>query len=144
MVHDFVQAVIGDQPTAKVFIAGHSFGGSVAFEIARQLEALDREVLLFMFDSVFYQDREDLRQFMVEQGAEQDAIDRYIDDVIMPQVTAQLETTTEADNSLDTWLSGAKSVARQQLSFFSQYQPTGKVNGKLRLFEAEEKSVLGD
>lgn len=144
MVTDFVHAVIDDQPTGKVFIAGHSFGGSVAFEIARQLEALDREVQLFMFDSAFYQDREDLRQFMVEQGAEQDAIDRYIDDVIMPQVTAQLEATTEVDNSLDTWLSGAKSVARQQLSFFSQYQPTGKFNGKLRLFEAEEKSVLGD
>lgn len=144
MVKDFVHAIIDDQQTGKVFIAGHSFGGSVAFEIARQLEALGREVQLYMFDSVFYQDRKDLRQFMVEQGDEQAAIDRYIDDVIMPQVTAQLDVATEPDNSLDTWLSGAKAVARQQLGFFSQYQPTGRFKGKLRLFEAEENSVLGD
>jgi thioesterase domain-containing protein len=46
---------MGQNPTGPYALAGYSFGGIIAFEMARQLEALGKEVkMLAMFDTYAY------------------------------------------------------------------------------------------
>jgi amino acid adenylation domain-containing protein len=51
----YINAIMGQNPTGPYALAGYSFGGIIAFEMARQLEALGKEVkMLAMFDTYAY------------------------------------------------------------------------------------------
>jgi thioesterase domain-containing protein len=51
----YIQSVIENNPTGPYALAGYSFGGIIAFEMARQLEAMGKEVkMLAMFDTYAY------------------------------------------------------------------------------------------
>ena len=51
----YISAIIEQNPTGPYALAGYSFGGIIAFEMARQMEALGKEVkMLAMFDTYAY------------------------------------------------------------------------------------------
>ncbi|HZY39293.1 MAG TPA: amino acid adenylation domain-containing protein [Mucilaginibacter sp.] len=51
----YISAVMEQNPSGPYALAGYSFGGIIAFEMARQLEALGKEVkMLAMFDTYAY------------------------------------------------------------------------------------------
>ncbi len=51
----YISAIMQQNPTGPYALAGYSFGGIIAFEMARQLEALGKEVkMLAMFDTYAY------------------------------------------------------------------------------------------
>lgn len=51
----YVSAIMTQNPTGPYALAGYSFGGIIAYEMARQFEALNKEVrLLGMFDTYAY------------------------------------------------------------------------------------------
>jgi len=51
----YIAAIIEQNPSGPYALAGYSFGGIIAFEMARQLEALGKEVkMLAMFDTYAY------------------------------------------------------------------------------------------
>lgn len=51
----YIAAIMEQNPTGPYALAGYSFGGIIAFEMARQLEALGKEVkMLAMFDTYAY------------------------------------------------------------------------------------------
>ena len=51
----YISAIIEQNPSGPYALAGYSFGGIIAFEMARQLEALGKEVkMLAMFDTYAY------------------------------------------------------------------------------------------
>ena len=52
----FIQEIVQHNPEGPINLAGYSFGGIVAFEMARQLKSIGREVQhLVMFDTIAYQ-----------------------------------------------------------------------------------------
>jgi thioesterase domain-containing protein/acyl carrier protein len=57
----YISLMIKQYPSGPYCIAGYSFGGYVAFEMARQLKAMGREVSkLILFDTSAYEDSEKL------------------------------------------------------------------------------------
>ncbi len=51
----YISAIMAQNPTGPYALAGYSFGGIIAFEMARQLEAIGKEVkMLAMFDTYAY------------------------------------------------------------------------------------------
>ncbi|MBD8268129.1 SDR family NAD(P)-dependent oxidoreductase [Pseudomonas fluorescens] len=54
MVAAHVHTVTRRSPAGVVRLLGHSFGASVAFEVALELQARGRQVQLYMLDSFFY------------------------------------------------------------------------------------------
>lgn len=51
----YISEIIAQNPSGPYALAGYSFGGIIAFEMARQLEALGKEVkMLAMFDTYAY------------------------------------------------------------------------------------------
>jgi amino acid adenylation domain-containing protein len=51
----YIAAILHQNPSGPYALAGYSFGGIIAFEMARQLEALGKEVkMLAMFDTYAY------------------------------------------------------------------------------------------
>jgi amino acid adenylation domain-containing protein len=51
----YIASIMEQNPTGPYALAGYSFGGIIAFEMARQLEALGKEVkMLAMFDTYAY------------------------------------------------------------------------------------------
>jgi amino acid adenylation domain-containing protein len=51
----YIQAIMQQNPNGPYALAGYSFGGIIAFEMARQLEAMGKEVkMLAMFDTYAY------------------------------------------------------------------------------------------
>jgi len=54
IVHLNLQALLEHDPAGPYLLAGHSFGGAVAFEMARLLQAQGREVRLLLLDSILY------------------------------------------------------------------------------------------
>ncbi len=51
----YITAIMAQNPNGPYALAGYSFGGIIAFEMARQLEALGKEVkMLAMFDTYAY------------------------------------------------------------------------------------------
>lgn len=52
IVSDFLQQLLADQPQGPYWIAGHSFGGVIAFEMARHLEAMQHDVRVILLDSI--------------------------------------------------------------------------------------------
>lgn len=51
----YINSILEQNPTGPYALAGYSFGGIIAFEMARQLEALGKEVkMLAMFDTYAY------------------------------------------------------------------------------------------
>jgi len=51
----YIKAIVEQNPSGPYALAGYSFGGIIAFEMARQLEALGKEVkMLAMFDTYAY------------------------------------------------------------------------------------------
>ena len=51
----YIQSILEQNPSGPYALAGYSFGGIIAFEMARQLEAMGKEVkMLAMFDTYAY------------------------------------------------------------------------------------------
>jgi amino acid adenylation domain-containing protein len=67
----YIAAIMEQNPNGPYALAGYSFGGIIAFEMARQLEALGKEVkLLAMFDTYAYRSThyDPLRVKIVKKG----------------------------------------------------------------------------
>lgn len=52
MVTRYVQEIKDNQPREPIYLVGHSFGGRVAFEVMRKLEAEDKTVKLIFLDTI--------------------------------------------------------------------------------------------
>ncbi len=136
MVEDYKQAVLTDLPEGRIILGGHSFGGSVVFELARALEEHERDVLVMIFDSVLY---------APEGLSEEITVDKWLDDILVPEVNAQTAVNTLTRQELaNTGLKGAVDVARAQLEIYRHYRPGGELNGHVVLFYAEQGGVAED
>ncbi|MFD2169293.1 non-ribosomal peptide synthetase [Tumebacillus lipolyticus] len=150
MAADYVQAIIAVQQEGAFRLAGWSFGGAVAYAMARQLQARGREVsTLLLIDSF-------APTLMTEEG---DALSAFAVDlagqlgnVPLPEELAELDAADELEGlkSLDRHLSSGLglerlnrlySVFKANRAALACYQPDGVTDLATALF-LSEKSAL--
>ncbi|HEX6095008.1 MAG TPA: non-ribosomal peptide synthase/polyketide synthase [Thermoanaerobaculia bacterium] len=112
IVRTNVEALLADDPDGPYWLAGHSFGGAVAFEMALELEARGKDVRLCMLDSLLA------------------APDR------------QLHDTLETPLSQHTlFVDRLRALTEVQESIYDHYEPTGYFLGKTTLLFAEDSPI---
>uniref|UniRef100_A0A486XU80 Malonyl CoA-acyl carrier protein transacylase n=1 Tax=Rheinheimera sp. BAL341 TaxID=1708203 RepID=A0A486XU80_9GAMM len=146
-VDEFVNAVESNQPEGKIVLVGHSFGGTVIFEMGLNLERRGREVQLIMLDSVLSP-----HEPMLIDSQEKNLIqlinswDLSFDDnlpldaefgtiyelVRQSLVRSQLISEEKSDATLQKYLH----VFSQQIQWMQQYQPETTFKGQVSLIHA--------
>ena len=154
------------QPRGPYLLGGHSSGGAVAFEIARQLEAAgDTVQLLAIFDTTVAQVEEDdnpyegfteedwVREMLVLFGEDPDSVPGLVIDDEGALIPVE-ETYVHVRDFLarHRMLAGNSSLeqVRALLNVFktislahAAYRPAGPVAAPIRLFIAEELPMRG-
>lgn len=148
----FVEALVADSPRGPYLLVGHSYGGSIAFEMARQFENVGQAVSLCMIDSPFY-------GTVAEEGAAE-SVGYFVPEALAsairenpPDEASMLATlTAAAKKSILRDLGAAASKATgvdematlyaRQMMLYQSYRPSGMLAGDMHLVLASE-SVLG-
>jgi thioesterase domain-containing protein len=151
MAEHYVQCIRGGQPSGPYLLGGWSYGGLVAFEMARQLTAAGEEVaLLAILDSGTPEMERDF-----EKRADDAALLAILaHEMSLPVVAAELRTL-EPERRLDLVadymmragliFDDAREVVRRQLEIFKyrnratqSYDP-GPYQGAISLFVADDR-----
>jgi thioesterase domain-containing protein len=122
-VESYGAAIKRRQPEGPYHLAGHSFGGCIALELARWLEARGDTVSLVALDS-----------FLDDLGAE--ALPDGLDDRALAD---WLERSVPGGA-----LPGLATVLAAQLEAQRRYRPSGRIRGPVTLLYAEEGMMTGD
>ncbi|MCC4590196.1 amino acid adenylation domain-containing protein [Xanthomonas campestris pv. cannae] len=149
-----LQALRALAPNGPYLLAGHSFGGAVAFEMARVLERSGEPVHLLLVDSGIH--------LPSEQRARFDAVDPLQASASTeggkgpsPRSHAQALATDAGaarecgdaqavDRDVDRdALETAAALFRTQLAFYRTYQPQGMYHGPVTALLAREGQIVG-
>jgi len=117
IVESYGSAVQRRQAQGPYHLLGHSFGGCIAFELARWLEARGDSVSVILLDSFF------------DSWSAGDA-------KMLPMQTDLPESEEEPPGFREVFLS--------QLELQRQYRPSGRVNAPLTLLYAEDGAMAGN
>ncbi|WP_092794332.1 non-ribosomal peptide synthetase [Rheinheimera pacifica] len=153
-VDEFVHAVESNQPQGKVILVGHSFGGTVIFEMGLSLERRGREVQLILLDSVLspvartlIDSREkkliQLSNLWNLSFADNFPADEESDTVyeLVRQKLVKLQLVDE-ENS-DALLQRYLYVFGKQSQWLHQYQPETRLKGKVSLIHCADGPYTG-
>ncbi len=136
-----VRALQDAQPQGPYLLAGHSFGGAVAFEMARILEAKGHEVRLVLVDSILHLPdaqrqahsvTEYLQRLSRADGDQDIAISagEGEDIALRTYFARRLEREGHDRSEVDgDALRNAISLFRAQLSIYRAYRPSGRFAG---------------
>src|SRR5690606_27152972 len=77
----FMKEILDHNPEGTICLAGYSFGGIIAFEMAKQLKARGKEIKhLVMFDTIAYQsDYKENWQVKLRNRFQQNIAKRWVD-----------------------------------------------------------------
>jgi amino acid adenylation domain-containing protein len=148
-----VEAVLADDPQGPYLLAGHSFGGAVAFEMARLLEARGRAVRLLLLDSTVYprtgeepapsaaaflarltsnpsREAPSTENAQCDRAAVTDALGRMLADLGAPAAKDALHLADHLVRVLDA-----------QLAIYRSYRPSGMLSGTATLVQADGGSI---
>lgn len=158
LVHSYLEALTGDQPSGPYVLLGHSFGASVAFEMARKLEFTGHEVSLYMLDSPFYipageHDPESLARYLEYFLNDQKLVRLLCDSAlrdghdVFPEVVKAIKDALmeRADLYQDVTLRTLEEIARTyaaEILMTRDYSPSGVFSGRVRILVSAE-SILG-
>ena len=117
LVCDYVNVLLDQKPCGKVYLAGHSFGGSVAFEMARQLNSEGIAVHLIILDS-------NLRPYNKDNALKE-----------IQRCQCLLK------NSADPNSKNAMAVYLSQLMIYKDYSPSGLYTGAIHILYAKDGIV---
>lgn len=128
----YEQAVVSKQPEGEVQLMGHSFGGSLMYQLAVRLEAQGRAVSLILLDSFFSIFEDNLGCFCSKK--------------LFSSVYSHLNDTanSEEDTVLTKQhLNNFRSVVDSQYHMLKAFMPEVKLKGSLSLFFAKQ-GVMSD
>jgi thioesterase domain-containing protein/acyl carrier protein len=125
VVESFALAIKRRQAQGPYHLLGHSFGGCIAFELARWFERRNDSVSLVMLDSFL------------------DSISAG-DAKTTPAPADLPGIGDDQDNTIETALPGFREVLMTQLEMQRRYRPSGKVNAPMTLLYAAEGAMAGD
>jgi thioesterase domain-containing protein/acyl carrier protein len=146
-----LRALLAHQPQGPYLLAGHSYGGAIAFEVARALEMRGHEVRLALIDSIVYlrdvqraehsvvgylkrllgADTEDA--CMLEKLDEEEALRAFFAQRMQRQgLTADVQDDT---------LGGVVNVFRAQLAIYGDYRPMGRYGGTMTSILARDGEI---
>jgi amino acid adenylation domain-containing protein len=123
IVESYGSAIKQRQPQGPYHLAGHSFGGCIAFELARWLEARGDRASIVLLDSFL--------DYFGSGEAE------------ASPVPAAIEVEDEPANG-QSELPGFREVFRSQLEMQRRYRPSGRVQAPITLLHAEDGLMAGD
>jgi thioesterase domain-containing protein len=135
-VRSGVDAILVDDPRGPWRIMGHSYGGAVAFEMARELRALNGEVELILLDSLVYLDEDHRRDAgRRDAGNKVASMEAYWDDQAWNRSDAGIEGR-EMD-LYRTWMR----VFEAQLAMLDAYVPRGTFDGPVSILLAADGAI---
>ncbi|HSX59291.1 MAG TPA: amino acid adenylation domain-containing protein [Tahibacter sp.] len=142
------------QPHGPYVLAGHSFGGAVAFEMARALEARGEDVQLILLDSVLYLPDAQravhsadtfLRRLLADDGIdipESDAsrpLDpQRLQELLTLRLSAQGLLPDDAATRDGDTVARFVALFRAQSSIYGDYRPGGRFTGRAGLLLARD------
>ncbi|WP_341829851.1 amino acid adenylation domain-containing protein [Tahibacter aquaticus] len=143
-----LQALREHQPRGPYHLAGHSFGGGVAFEMARELEAQGEQVELLLLDSMLYLQEQQrggrsalshLRQMFADEDEATAVADTPASDAAF---RARFEGRLRQAGLLplrgdDALLDKYIAAFDTQLALYSAYRPSGLLQGPVSLLLAK-------
>lgn len=132
IVVEYLAALESDRSNGPCALAGHSFGGSIAFEMARKLELERQQVCLYMLDSLLTSPR----QYRLA-GKREDGADEKTDDAAVTAVP-----TTARDTNLTTRSAAlVHKTLLMQAQLAENFVPSGIFAGDVNLFVAEDGPI---
>lgn len=154
-VLDYVHAVHADQPQGKLYLVGHSLGGSIIFEMAVRLSQMGREVELVFLDSILFPanhseigiglDRLGYLKVLWERIYHTPAPEELDESQLFERVRDQLVELGMMDAaSADAKLNRFIDVYVQQIQWFGEYRPQAKFPGKVTLLHADDGAIIGE
>lgn len=136
------------QKEGPYYIAGHSFGGILAYEIALNLSEAGESVNVIMLDSILWlDDGQKFGNFSLHE----EAINSFTPTVKM-QLLRQFGIAIETDTVEQQWQQYVSENAHvktlistycQQMAWYDEYQPSAHFTGRLTLMVAEQSVVGG-
>jgi thioesterase domain-containing protein len=153
----FVQVLGAHAARAPYLLVGHSFGGSVAFELARQLEAAGQAVSLCMLDSPFYipEERAALAgmsdhpgYFLGEPALVRVACENDGNETLLLErltaaarvsIARQIGVSASANDAV---VARIASLYARQIMLYRSYRPSGVLRGDVHVLLATD-SILG-
>lgn len=147
MAETYVDALLEAQPAASYALGGHSFGGLVAFEMARQLLARGRKVsLLALFDS-HWEGKDTMEVVSTLLGEDEDPISeaQWITDLAAVLENYRGKKTSIAFHELSQLSSEAQLAYLLDHLVASEVLPQGtqlaELRGLLRVIKANQNSL---
>lgn len=144
LVSSYLGAIKNAQKNGPYYLLGHSFGGSVAFEMARVLEQQGHSVYLIMCDSILSnagQRKAHRLDDYPNMGEE------LGDSELISELQLSGSTRNEDDNELlhdyiskieeSKVLKGITAVYEMQVSLFESYKPSGTLRAETTLIYGE-------
>jgi amino acid adenylation domain-containing protein len=148
-----VRALLETQPHGPYLLAGHSFGGAVAFEMARVLEGKGHEVKLVLIDSILHLPdaqrqvhsvTEYLQRLIRADGDDDIAIvaGEGEEAALRTYFARRLEREGHDRSEVDgNALRNAISLFRAQLSIYRTYRPSGRFAGTVNAILAGQGEI---
>lgn len=133
----YAQAILAQEPDAAITIAGHSFGGSMAFETARLLEQQSKRVRLILLDATLVNPRV-LGPQLVPDGSvvvDTDGVE-VTAGTAGPKLPPSRSDCTD-EGPLRDLLSSAQDLYREHHRMFDCYVPAGSFGGLVVAIVAE-------
>ncbi|MFK8017900.1 MAG: amino acid adenylation domain-containing protein, partial [Gammaproteobacteria bacterium] len=134
IVEDFFGAIMRSKGAGDIVLVGHSFGGSVAFELAKRLESAGENVSLILLDSF-------LHQFSsASAGAHLQAavpLDPHEKSDQPEWVANMLARRLSSPDVSDAMLAQFSESLLALLRIYDSYRPGGQVRGTASLVYAE-------
>ena len=146
-------ALLESQPHGPYLLAGHSFGGAVAFEMARALEARGHDVRLVLIDSILHLPDAQRRahslteymQRLIQADGDQETViaagegeDVALRAYFARRIEREGHDRSEVDGDA---LRNAITLFRAQLSIYRAYRPSGRFAGKVNAILADQGEI---
>lgn len=141
MVNDYVEVLLTDQPQGPYYLAGHSFGGAVAFEMANVLSDLGHQVHVLLLDSML-----DMPWAQSQGQSARQWLEPVIGQVLADDLEAVSQQLVEADllpqGDNRQLVQNFIDVLQAQLDMANSYRCSGECQAEVSVLLAKE--VSGD
>ncbi len=159
IVECFVAELLAQQPQGPYYLAGHSFGGCVAFEMVSVLNGMGHEATLILLDSILLKDMQPEQTGNLNKNklADEHQLTERIRQQYQKlhnsqQSSARLgnESSKDKGSVSDKYIDDISQkigrVYALQTVMVDEYKPANKINGDIFLLQAAStrKRLLGD
>ncbi|MEX0916344.1 MAG: amino acid adenylation domain-containing protein [Wenzhouxiangellaceae bacterium] len=133
IVDEFVKDLLNNDEQGPFCLAGHSFGGCVAFEMATALQAAGHRVRVILLDSLLFPN-------LMSDTTDKRASEEILDVDQIRQALQQGRPNSMKDAEIDAFAERLAQVYRQHYTINRTYRPGSGINGDLLLLHARESN----